>query len=290
MNRSQNDLHPDVGPSIYRTPQSLDSVPKKRFSLWEEFTKRFHAAPLRFVQEKKARCSSQLKCHSGNTLATNEENQILLIPQNLATNNNSGNFNSNISEIYTPSKSLTTTKLPTFDGKTDNFELFEDFFQTSRKIYIQQTEEDKLNYVTLLLSDNSLQMFRSTSNPTRYTLEKIKTVFHGNYVNTKSMATSRLKFWRLVFNPAEPKTNWTIHLNFFCFPSKNLFERDTSSSSSVVGISPLFLTFRKMRSFPIFQEITVGVLCYTDMWLSLQLGSQSWMVRIPLLVLVFNFF
>ena len=36
--------------------------------------------------------------------------------------------------------------MPTFDGRSDNFELFEDLFQTSLKIQNQLTEEDKINY------------------------------------------------------------------------------------------------------------------------------------------------
>ena len=41
-------------------------------------------------------------------------------------------------------KSLTTT-MPTFDGKTEKFELFEDLFQTSLKIHNQLTEDDRIN-------------------------------------------------------------------------------------------------------------------------------------------------
>ena len=35
--------------------------------------------------------------------------------------------------------------MPTFDGKSDKFELFEDLFRTSLKIYNQITEVDKIN-------------------------------------------------------------------------------------------------------------------------------------------------
>ena len=35
--------------------------------------------------------------------------------------------------------------MPTFDGKSEKIELFEDFFQTSLKIHNQLTEEDRIN-------------------------------------------------------------------------------------------------------------------------------------------------
>ena len=35
------------------------------------------------------------------------------------------------------------TTMPTFDGKSEKFELFEDLFQTSLKIHKQLKEEDK---------------------------------------------------------------------------------------------------------------------------------------------------
>ena len=78
-------------------------------------------------KQKKARSTSQPQFRSGNTPATIEADQILLALQQLATNSNSANFNNNISRISKLPKSLTTT-MPTFDGKSENFELFEDSF------------------------------------------------------------------------------------------------------------------------------------------------------------------
>ena len=88
---------------------------------------------------------SQPQFRSENTPATLEADQILLALQQLATNSNSDNFNNNISRISKLPKSLTTT-MPTFDGKSQKFELFEDLFQTSLKIHNQLTEEDNINY------------------------------------------------------------------------------------------------------------------------------------------------
>ena len=65
-----------------------------------------------------------------------------------ANNNNSATFHNNINRISKLPKSLTTT-MPTFDGKTEKFELFEDLFQTSLKIHNQLTEDDRINYSIL---------------------------------------------------------------------------------------------------------------------------------------------
>ena len=43
--------------------------------------------------------------------------------------------------------------MPTFDGKTEKFELFEDLFQTSLKIHNQLTEDDRINYFHSLMEE-----------------------------------------------------------------------------------------------------------------------------------------
>ena len=92
-------------------------------------------------KQKKNRSTSQPQFRSENTPATTEADQILLALQQLANNNNSANFHNNINRISKLPKSLTTT-MPTFDGKTEKFELFEGLFQTSLKIHNQLTEDD----------------------------------------------------------------------------------------------------------------------------------------------------
>ena len=57
-------------------------------------------------KQKKARSTSQTQFRSENTPATLEADQILLAPQQLATNSNSANFNNNISKISKLPKSL----------------------------------------------------------------------------------------------------------------------------------------------------------------------------------------
>ena len=155
-------------------------------------------------KQKKARSTSQPQFRSDNTPATIEADQILLALQQLATNSNSANFNNNISRISKLPKSLTTT-MPTFDGKSGKFELFEDLFQTSLKIHNQLTEEDKINYFHSLMRGDALQTFKNITSPNRENLAEILTVFRRKYVKPQSMATAKHKFQRLVFNPANQK-------------------------------------------------------------------------------------
>ena len=127
-------------------------------------------------KQKKARSTSQPQFGSENTPATIEEDQILLALQQLATNSNSANFNNNISRISKLPKSVTTT-MPTFDGKSEKFELFEDLFQTSLKIHNQLPDEDKINYFQSLMRGDALQTFKNIARPNRGNLGENLTVF-----------------------------------------------------------------------------------------------------------------
>ena len=111
-------------------------------------------------KQKKVRSTSQQQFRSESTPATIEADQILLARQQLATNSNSANFNNNISRISKLPKSLTTT-MPTFDGKSEKFELFEDLGQTRLKNHNQPTEEDKVNYLPSLMRGDALQTFKT---------------------------------------------------------------------------------------------------------------------------------
>ena len=155
-------------------------------------------------EQKKARSTSQPQFRSENIPATIEADQILLALQQLATNSNSANFNKNFSRISKLPKSLTTT-MPTFDGKSEKFELFEDLFQTSLKIHNQVTEKDKINHFHSLMRGDALQTFENITSPNRVKLGEILTVFRRKYVKPQSMATAKHKFQRLVFNPANQK-------------------------------------------------------------------------------------
>ena len=111
-------------------------------------------------KQKKARSTSQPQFRSESTPATIEADQILLALHQLATNSNSANFNNNINRISKLPNSLTTT-MPTFDGQSEKFELYEDLFQISLKIHNQLTEEDKTNYFQSLMRGDALQTFKN---------------------------------------------------------------------------------------------------------------------------------
>ena len=155
-------------------------------------------------KQKKNRSTSQPQFCSENTPATIEADQILLALQQLANNNNSTNFQNNINRVSKLPKSLTTS-MPTFDGKSEKFELFEDLFQTSIKIHNQLTEEDRINYFHSLMMGDALQTFKNINGPTRENLGEILAVFRRKYVKPQSMATAKHKFQKLVLNPANQK-------------------------------------------------------------------------------------
>ena len=124
-------------------------------------------------KQKKNHSTSQPQFRSENTPATIEADQILLAFQQLANNNNSANFHNRISKLP---KSLTTT-MPTFDGKSEKFELFEDPFPTILKIHNQMTEEDRINHFHSLMRGDALQTFKNIIGPTREIFGEILEVF-----------------------------------------------------------------------------------------------------------------
>ena len=95
--------------------------------------------------------------------------------------------------------------MPTFDGKSEKFELFEDLIQTSLKIHNQLMAEDKINYFHSLMRGYALRTFKNITSPNIENLGEILTVFSRKYVKLQSMATAKHKFHRLVFNPANQK-------------------------------------------------------------------------------------
>ena len=117
-------------------------------------------------KEKTSRSKSQVQFRSEINPATIEADQIFLAFQELARNTNSTNLNNNVNRISKLPTSLTTT-MPTFDGKSKKFELFEDLLQTSLKIHNQLTKEDKTNCFLSLMCVDALQTFKNISSPSR---------------------------------------------------------------------------------------------------------------------------
>ena len=220
---SQSDPHPEVGSSVCQSRHSIDSDTGEAHDTMtgviEQTSKGHHmvtgatavqeetpycSSGISSGKQKKARTTSQPQFHSENTPATIEADQILLTLQQLATNSNSANAKNNSNRLSKLSKSLTTT-MPTFDGKSEQFELFEDLFQTSLKIHNQLTEGDKVNYFHSLMRGDALQTFKNISSLNRENLTEILTVFRRKYVKPQSMATAKHKLQRLVFSPANQK-------------------------------------------------------------------------------------
>ena len=106
------------------------------------------------------RSKSQPYFRGQNTPATIEADPILLALQQLTTNGNPVNFNNIIIGQSKLHNSLTAWK-PTFDGKSNKLELFEDLFQTSLKIHLELTEEDNKNYFHSLRRGDALQTLKN---------------------------------------------------------------------------------------------------------------------------------
>ena len=155
-------------------------------------------------KQKKNRSTSQPQFRNENTPATIAVHQILLALQQLANNNNSANFHNNINRISKLPMSLCTT-MPTFDGKSEKIELFEDLFQTSLKIHNQLTEDNRINYFHSLMRGDALPTFKNNNRPPREYLGEILAAFRRKHVKPQSMATAKHKFQKLAFNPANQK-------------------------------------------------------------------------------------
>ena len=57
--------------------------------------------------------------------------------------------------------------MPTFDGKSEKIELFEDLFQTSLEFHNQLTDQVKMNYFHSLMCGDALQTFKDICSPTK---------------------------------------------------------------------------------------------------------------------------
>ena len=205
--RSQNDPHPEVEFSACHASNITDSDPDETSHMvtgvQEEIP--YCSCGTSSGKQKKARSTIQPQFRSESTTATIEAGQILLAPQQLASNSNSANINNNINKISKLPKSLTTT-MPTFDRKTEKFELFEDLFQTSVKIHNQLTEENKINYFHPPMRGDPLQTFKNISSRNRENSAEILTVFRWKYVKPRSKLTAKHKLQHLMFNPANQKS------------------------------------------------------------------------------------
>ena len=162
--RSRDDSHLEVGPFVYQSRNSSDSDPHEapHTVTGVQGVIRYCPHMVKGLQEEIPYCylgtssgkqktavsPSEPQFCSDNTPATNEADQILFALQQLANNSNSSNVNNNINRVSKLLKPPTTT-IPTFDGKSEKFELFELLFQTKSKIHNQLTDQDKKTTSTL---------------------------------------------------------------------------------------------------------------------------------------------
>ena len=201
---SQSDRHHEAG--IFHNQTTRNFGPEDGHDMvtgvHEEITYCSHSTSS--VKQKKNRSTSQPQSCSENSPATIGADQTLLTLQQLANNNNSGNFHIIINRSSKLHKSITTT-MPTFDGKSEEFELFEDLLRTSLKNHNQLSEDDRIKYFHPLRRGDALQTFKNIDGPTRENLREILKVIRRKYVKPQSMATAKHKFQKIVFNPANQK-------------------------------------------------------------------------------------
>ena len=95
--------------------------------------------------------------------------------------------------------------MPTFDGKNEKFELFEDLFNTHLTAYPNIKENEKINYFHSLLRGDALQTFRNLPVKNKNTLHEISAAFRRRYTKTQSQATARCEWDRLTFDPTQQK-------------------------------------------------------------------------------------
>ena len=133
------DSYPDVGFTARPVSTSADLDCKETSHMVTGAQGEIHFCSLGTSSGKqmKAWSTSQPQCCIENIPTRIEVDQFLLALKQLATNSNFAKFDSIIKRFSKLAKYLTTT-MPTFDGKSENFELFEEVFQTSLKIHNQR--------------------------------------------------------------------------------------------------------------------------------------------------------
>ena len=107
--------------------------------------------------------------------------------------------------ITLPMPKALTASLPTFDGKSEKFELFEDLFRNNIKMYPHLTEIQKINYFHSLLRGDALQAFCNIEDSKKDSLDEIMTIFKRRFGDYLSMAKARCEWDALRFDPSTQK-------------------------------------------------------------------------------------
>ena len=104
-----------------------------------------------------------------------------------------------------PMPNALTASLPTFDGKSEKFELFEDLFRNNIKMYPHLTEIQKINYFHSLLRGDALQAFCNIEDSKKHSLDEIITIFKRRFGDYLSMAKARCAWDALKLDPSTQK-------------------------------------------------------------------------------------
>ena len=104
-----------------------------------------------------------------------------------------------------PMPKALTASLPTFDGKSEKFELFEDLFRNNIKMYPHLTEIQKINYFHSLLRGDALQAFCNIEDSKKDSLDEIMTLFKRRFGDYLSMAKARCEWDALKFDLSTQK-------------------------------------------------------------------------------------
>ena len=76
-----------------------------------------------------------------------------------------------------PMPKALTASLPVFDGKSENFEFFEELFRNNIKMYPHLTEIQKIKYFHSLLRGNALEAYCNLDDTKKDNLEEVITAF-----------------------------------------------------------------------------------------------------------------
>ena len=104
-----------------------------------------------------------------------------------------------------PMPEALTASLPTFDGKSEKFELFEDLFGNNIKMYPRLTEIQKKHYFHSLLRGDALQAFCNIEDTKKDSLDEIMTIFKRRFGDCLSMVKARCEWDALKFDPSNQK-------------------------------------------------------------------------------------
>ena len=98
-----------------------------------------------------------------------------------------------------------TALLPVFDGKFEMFEIFEDLFQNSIKMYPHLIEIQKINYFHSLLKGNALQAYCNLDDAKKDNIEEVITAFKRRFGDFQYSAKASCEWDTLHFDPTKQK-------------------------------------------------------------------------------------